>query len=625
MVQNSDNQAVQREPRTKRVGLQPAALPGTGLELAAVACRSALVAVLPSRTGRSLLKRASVRFGVVKIPCAVALCFCATGIAVSQDGSSREWSRMPLLRVSVRTTLLDRVFRTTVVKPGDVTTRILDANVRGSRTTETVVHVRARDRQDMAQIDLVACGTVSSSTISVAPGARVASAGNHTYEIIKPVFVGDGKLLTKPGYGSLQARNITQSVTSVVSGVPLVGPLGDQIAWQETLRRNPAVEAVIVRQVADEVLPEVNNDVDAELANVNQSWRMLDGQLRSLLPGGVLSWESSSTSDSISIRLTDRSGDAGGIAGFPPGENSRTFVSEGPIVSDGSIASDGSGASDVSSYGVLRIPGPEFQGDVFEPTFGGEPAFTGSIDTTGIDTTGSVSVDGYRADSTGPLTEQLAVQEDLVLVVSEDFLNRLLDIRALEGLLISDAALQQMATEYSDGKDGSETDSRNGQAGSDNWWLNAFSRLKLRDLPPVLFSLQLADSRPVQVGMRNGRVILELTFRVVPKAAAASDLVRLSIPLEGGGNAPTEWTVQAQPVTVEPVDGAAQAGMWSQLIQTQTNQMLSNVPPVTLSRRLDLSSVVPKLPVLELYRIQSEGGQLRVSLRAVGSYTARGL
>ncbi|MEZ6061052.1 MAG: hypothetical protein R3C19_11870 [Planctomycetaceae bacterium] len=517
----------------------------------------------------------------------------APGSASGQEFPADE--RQPLLQISVRTSLLDQLLSRTIVKPGDVTTRILDASVRGSRTTETVIHVRGQSCPDMAQVDLVACGTVSSSTVSVAPGARVASAGSHTYEIIKPVYFGDGKLLTRPGHGSLQARNMTQSVNSVVSGVPLVGPLGDQIAWRETLRRNPAVEAVIVRQVADEVLPEVNRNVDAELAAVNQSWQFATAQLKALLPGGSLQWQSSSTVESVTIALIDvATHGIGGSDGFSTFERSDNFTFD---ASSGASSAEQDSITDTSDYGVLRVPSAS------------EPA---ASDDASEDVSGGSFPDGpvnderssteYRTLTPGPEPE-----EDLVLTLSEDFLNRLLDVPALRGLVLSDAALQRLSEKVSGTNTGGSPDPL--------WSFSPASLLAYRDLQPTIFSVQLADSRPVQVELRDGRLTLVLTFRVVPKSANASDPVRLRIPLQGVNGGSGEWAIRIEPASVSPTVDGAQAAMWSQLVQTQAEQILRNVPAVTLPRRMDFSSVISNLPMLDVYRIQSHGGQLRASLR----------
>ncbi|MEQ9408235.1 MAG: hypothetical protein RIK87_10940 [Fuerstiella sp.] len=203
--------------------------------------------------------------------------------------------------ISLRTDLLDSFVSRQTVESDDVATQVLEADVRGVQTTTTSIRVQSVDSQSVARLDLLATGVVSSSTVGITPQARVATTGNHTFDIRKPVFFDGRQFLTKPAFGSVRARQFPQAVQTLASGVPLFGPIGERIAWNEVYRRMPMSDAVVVRQVADDVLPKVNRGVDSELIKLNQQWHRFRQMIDRAAGSDSVYWNASTTSTALMI------------------------------------------------------------------------------------------------------------------------------------------------------------------------------------------------------------------------------------------------------------------------------------------------------------------------------------
>jgi len=209
--------------------------------------------------------------------------------------------------ITLRTELLSRFVDGQTVKSAAVATQILEANVRGVQTTMTTIHLQSIANPRMAQLNILAQGTVCSDTIGYTPQARVATKGNHTFDIVKPVYFDGNQFLTKPAYGSLQARQFLQAVNSIASGLPLLGQIGDRIAWSEVYRRMPKSDSIVVRRVADDVLPEVNCSVDKELFRLNQTLSDVRSQINSIFGSVQIAWTASSMANSFSANAVNKS------------------------------------------------------------------------------------------------------------------------------------------------------------------------------------------------------------------------------------------------------------------------------------------------------------------------------
>lgn len=210
------------------------------------------------------------------------------------------------LSVTVATPLLARFVNDEKVNSKPVVTQVMEASVSGTQTTTTKVGLQSVDSSGRAELQIVTEGTVSSTTIGVTRQATINTVGSHTFQVTKPVYFDGRQFLTKQAFGSLQARQFPQAVnTNVARTFPLLGRLGNQIAWNQVQRRMPMSDAIVVRKVADDVLPSVNEAVDSELIKLNRRWSKFNQRLSgiSLLP--TLNWATSSTSKSMTIAVSN--------------------------------------------------------------------------------------------------------------------------------------------------------------------------------------------------------------------------------------------------------------------------------------------------------------------------------
>ncbi len=209
--------------------------------------------------------------------------------------------------LTVRTDALSHFVERQTVASDDVATQVMEADVRGFQTTTTSVQLQSVNSSSTARLHILLTGTVSSNTVGLTSQARVATLGNHTFSVTKPVFFDGHRFLTKPAYGSLQARQFPQAVNSIASGMPLLGPIGDRIARREVFRRMPNSDAIVVRQVAADVLPKINAQVDRQLAELNGKWQSLRRTISRVSGGRPTSWAARTTDNSFTLSASSPS------------------------------------------------------------------------------------------------------------------------------------------------------------------------------------------------------------------------------------------------------------------------------------------------------------------------------
>lgn len=426
--------------------------------------------------------------------------------------------------VTIRSSLLNRFVEDQKIESDNVATRVLEADVRGVQTTATFVQLQSADNGRMARLNVIAQGTVNSNTVGYTPQARITTAGNHTFNVIKPVYFDGRKFLTKPAYGGLQVRQTPQQVSTRASGMPLIGPIGDQMAWNEVLRRMPQSDAVVVRRVADDVFPRVNQSVDRQLTDFNIKWGQLRQRLSRLTGTDRIDWSASSTDDSFTT-----------------------------IVTNESVLS--------------RTHDPDSQ-----------------------------------------LTTELTAAEAVAVLLSEDGVNHVLNTPALQGLVITDTALQQLVTAHKNAD-------HNNAGRSPARLLEMLQSLRDSSAAPMLFSLRLADSQPLGVRFRDGRLQLQFRFQIVPKSGDPSVTQLMTVQLKGRGNQSGGWALFVSDISVEAASTNEQPDTWTNLINGQVERVIDLIPETELPRQIDLAQFAEQLPSVRIHRIQALGGQLRVSFR----------
>ena len=433
----------------------------------------------------------------------------------SADQSSAEISDWVF---TIRTDLLGEFVEREEVRSNNVATRVMEASVSGIQTTTTSITLASTDSSDVARLSVLASGTVSSNTIGLTPQATVTTLGSHTFDVTKPVFFDGVQFLTKSAYGNLQVRQFPQSVNTIASQLPLVRRIGDQIAWNEVQRRMPASDAIVVRRVADDVLPKVNSGVDKELAKLNRDWRQLRQSLDALSGSDRIRWSASSTTDSFSTSACNTS---------------------------------------LTS----------------------------------------------RSTKSGTLKATLEAPESLVMLLSDESANRWLGGRPIAGVTVTDGTLQKLVESLKSVRENPDV------------LKTLLQQPDQFSADALLFSIRFADVEPLALQFADNMITIRVKFQIIPKAGEPGIMQLVNIQLRGEAAAADTgmWAIALHKLSAEPASQNMEPDLYTNMINNPV--IASQIPPTTLPRTIDLQKLHPKMPLFRLHRIQSEQGQLRVSLR----------
>ncbi len=108
------------------------------------------------------------------------------------------------LSISVRAALLGEFINRDTVENNDVSTRILEADVRGVQTTKTAIRLESKDCPSVARLEIVATGNVVSNTVGYTRQAQITTVGSHTFNVRKPVFFDGNRFSTRPAWPNRQ-------------------------------------------------------------------------------------------------------------------------------------------------------------------------------------------------------------------------------------------------------------------------------------------------------------------------------------------------------------------------------------------------------------------------------------
>jgi hypothetical protein len=173
------------------------------------------------------------------------------------------------VRAIVPEVFLNRLLARSETDTGPVVDNILGANVTGSQYTNTTVTVDVLRCAQLARMELQLNGTTVNQTIGVTPQAAVRSRGTHDFRLTKQVDFDGLQFSTRSPAAWVTPRLNNEGAATPLTGVPLLGPLANQIALNEAQRRRPAAEQVITRRLTDQVAPRFNQEVDQQLSDAN--------------------------------------------------------------------------------------------------------------------------------------------------------------------------------------------------------------------------------------------------------------------------------------------------------------------------------------------------------------------
>lgn len=497
-------------------------------------------------------------------------------ILVSAAGSQSEFpahgatsNDHPPFHVVVSARLITTLFESERSQQEPVQKTIFGAQVNGNQSTTTTVRAELAECAEQIRINLQNHGTVTSRTSGITPQALVENSGRHQFQITKPVYFDGQSFRTQRAYGIIQASQVPVRVQSSASGVPIIGPVADRIAWSEVMRMSPQIADAVAKDLSTDILPKVDAATDAELVQLNTT---LAETLQITKRFSVLKahrLRTSSTADSASLSMIPRS------------SNSKS---------------------------------PEIQ-TAAKPSW-------------------------QRSGKSDPA-------DDVVLKFSDTLAESLLLEVLFPGRLITDREMKNpgllMTPQKPESRDfGSVPDSTSSRsspvgANGDGRWTDQgeTSDPEFDSASAELFSIQLAEERPVSVAFRNGEIQLSVNFQVILRTGQKSGWHSARVRVEGTNYNKEEWGLRVSDASVvtlkelESEDSEAEknnasliSGLssmsdsaWATLIQTSINRMTEPTDQLRFRRNVEIPRKNRAAVRLQLHRIQSEENRLSMTYR----------
>lgn len=179
--------------------------------------------------------------------------------------------------MGVTQAFLDELIKVESHDAGPVRDCILGAQVVGSQSTETTVHVRLVPNDQQAELEFQLSGVTRNMTENRTPQATIQSEGLHRFEVSKSVTFDGKKLLTRSPSATMYPYQRNRAATTPASSIPILGPLVSQYALQMANQRRPMAERIAAQKITEKVVPLFNSSVDERLTELNS-------QLRDVLP-----------------------------------------------------------------------------------------------------------------------------------------------------------------------------------------------------------------------------------------------------------------------------------------------------------------------------------------------------
>jgi hypothetical protein len=213
------------------------------------------------------------------------------------------------LRVVASESFINKVVSYEHKDTGRVDDFILGAKVDGTQWTTGRVSIDLKPSDDTALFNMAFNGTTQTSTQGVTDQATIFTSGYHTFSATKAIRFDGDRFTTSPAAIHVYPNNTTQGARTAVSGLPIVGGIADSYAVGEARKRKGESEAIAAYKLKNRLLPEFNQEVDAEFSR--QSDELEKKLLTKLREAGLFpSARSNSTSETemwISNRLMDDS------------------------------------------------------------------------------------------------------------------------------------------------------------------------------------------------------------------------------------------------------------------------------------------------------------------------------
>jgi len=476
-------------------------------------------------------------------------------------------NEQPYFGVAIRKALVEQRFSRQRIEQEPVSTSLMNTSVTGMQSTVTETRLRFIPDQNLIRFELLNSGDVTSRTTGINRQAMVDSTGQHHFDVIKPMTFDGSRFLTLPCHGTIQASQMPNRVVSAAgAAVPLLSQVGDRVAWNEVMRRQPQINRAVAEDVSRDVLPKVDRAIDEDFAKLGKQWRALQQQTDAAFPDADLHWSARSTNSVIAVWTTPAH--PTGFSDVPSLSRTATNIEDGEeivlFVSENAVAS----LLRRSVPTGLKITDTQLQKLQLASQGSEEP---------------SVSLAELMK-----LVNQLrsAKSEAAALFTLEFAPEKPLEVHFVEGdvRIITTFQIHQ-------------------KLGASSGWMTTSFNLRGKGLPDDRWAVVV---RSVDVGESSvsGSGIAADPDRTEETPAS------LAIPMEQDNNG------LPQDDPGEPAVTTIEAGtVWMTIVRNAAESLAEKLPPVTLPLEFDGSGIVPGSPRLRLSKIESAGGMLRVSLR----------
>lgn len=206
------------------------------------------------------------------------------------------------LSLGLRSARLQSLVLDENVERDEVRKRLMNSDVSGQQTTQTQTRVRIIPGTCPLKFELETVGEVSSETTGLNAQAAVNSSGQHRFEVLKPLWFDGSLFRTQKGYGTIQAWQWPQRVTSRVGQrSPALAPLSDRLAWNQVLLLQPRINRAVAQDLSRDVLPKIDEQVERRFAQLQERWRLLQAEPERWLPDRRISWSACATESEVQI------------------------------------------------------------------------------------------------------------------------------------------------------------------------------------------------------------------------------------------------------------------------------------------------------------------------------------
>ena len=210
----------------------------------------------------------------MKLVAAIVVALALPHSPVQADPTLRQPSRRPTdsqFVVEISEDLLNRLVthRHTALRP--VQDVILEAQVFGQEQTSTEVRIDLVPSRDGAAAEFRLNGRTASDTMGYTPQAAVHTLGDNSFSAAKRVVFDGTMFRTQRPRVHVVPCSQTVCAATPADGTPL-GPLFAGFAFQVAQARRPEADLVVANKISRRVGTEFNNDVDRQLATLNQGW-----------------------------------------------------------------------------------------------------------------------------------------------------------------------------------------------------------------------------------------------------------------------------------------------------------------------------------------------------------------